>query len=310
MKKRGLIIGVIILLLWGGLWSAHDCHLFTETSIRNIDDSLFDKATKNDPALSSITKEGLHRALINLKTHCCNARILNDNPEMFSSCKKDELLTKERSNYPESSFLIDHLVDVMMRRLTEKESYQDVPADPIAQQRTQQLNTIATSSEGSIPPALSRTYNDFWSFQVQYLLPKYNGVSASSYRQALQTQETEKASYSNLSSWNLATRYYNLCQNAIYLTSLLPVDFKSEQLTLAQQRCNQLISTTISEETQMFLALIIHKSDLLLEQTLKSYANDYLMKTRKESLIDSLVRTNSNLFGVVRMIPLLVNITN
>lgn len=308
--KKGLIFLLGIGLIFGGWWSAHDCHLFTETSIKTFDDSLFDKVTKNNPALISITKEGLHRVLINLKAHCCGANILNNNPAMLTSCKEDKLLLEERTNYPQSSYLIDHLIDVMMRRLVIEGIYEDVKPDPLAKERVDHINTIAESSEWVIPPVLSKDYNEYWKREPQYFIPFYNGVSANTYRQAIENDEKTKQRYSQFSNWNLRTRYQNLCQTAIYLNTILPVTFNSAELSLAQNQCNKLISTTIQNETNTFSELIIHKSDLLLKESMKNYANEYLMKTRKDSFIEKLIKMNSNLFWVVRMIPILVKISN
>lgn len=308
--KKGLILVIGIGLIFSGWSSAHDCHIFTETSIKIFDDSLFDKATKNNPALASISKEGLHRALINLKAHCCAANILNNNTTMLNSCKEDKLLLEERTNYPESSYLIDHLIDVMMRRLAIEGNYEDVPPDALAKKRLENNNKIAKSGKGTIPPALSREYNDYWKLQPQYLIPFYNGVSSFTYRQAIENEEKTKQRYSEMQNWNLMTRYQNLCQSAIYLISILPVNFNSDELSLAQNNCNELVSQSIQHETDIFSELIIHKSDLLLEQTMKNYANEYLMKTRKEPFIERLIRMNSNLLWIVRMIPTLVKITN
>lgn len=308
--KKGFIFLLGMGLIFGGWSFAHDCHLFTETSVKIFDDSLFDKATKGNPALMSITKEGLHRALINLKTHCCAANILNNNPAMLSSCKEDKLLLEERTNYPQSSYLIDHLIDVMMRRLAVEWNYEDVNPDPIAKERIDHINTIAKSGEWTIPPALSKDYNSYRKAETNYLIPFYNGVSSNSYRQVIENEEATKARYSQFSNRNLRTRYQNLCQTAIYLSTILPVNFNSDELSLAQNECNKLISQTIQNETDFFSELIRHKSDLLLEQTMKNYANEYLMKTRGEAFIERLIRMNSNLLWVVRMIPLLVKITN
>lgn len=122
----------------GNIARANDCHLFTKTSMRAIEGTLFENSTKENPALTTLTMEGLHRALINLKTHCCASNILNNNPEMLASCEKDKNLLTEKTNYPQSSFLFDHIIDVAIRRLVVDGNYGDVPLDPKAQTRREQ----------------------------------------------------------------------------------------------------------------------------------------------------------------------------
>ena len=305
---------VFLFLVWWSITfsfvSAHDCALFTETSIKAIENTLFDTTTKGNPALQTLTKEGLHRALINLKSHCCSSNLLNDNPIMTKSCEEDHILIKNRTNFPQSAFLFDHLVDVMMRRLNIDGNYDDVPVDGKAKERRETTNQIGHQRAWALPPALSRTYHDNRERQASLHIPLYNWVSPQEYRQSLEDIEKTRFPFSKYRERNLNTRYSNLCQSAIYLMTLLPIDFQSEEMLLAQRACDNMTQQTIDKEVYLLSNLIIHKSDLLLSQEMKQYADHYLINTRATKLLENLTNALTNLHGVVRMIPKLISQCN
>lgn len=305
---------VFLLLIWWcatfSLVSAHDCTLFSETSIKTIENTLFDQTTRGNPALQPLTKEGLHRALINLKSHCCSSNLLNDNPIIKKSCEEDSILIKNRSNFPQSAFLFDHLVDVMMRRVNVDGNYNEVPVDEKAKERRGITDQIGKQREWALPSTLLNTYNDNRSLQTHLHIPLYNWVSPQEYKQSIEEIEKTRFPFSKYRERNLNTRYSNLCQSAIYLMTLLPIDFQSEEILLAQRACNNLIQKTIDNEVYMLSNLIIHKSDLLLSQEMKQYTDQYLINTRATKLLENLTSSISNIHGVVRMIPKLISQCN
>ncbi len=306
MRKKGIIILGLTIFLWVTYSSAHECHIFTDTSLKTFQGTLFEATTKGNPALEAISPEGLHRALINLKAHCCASNLLNNNATMLSSCKKDAILLKERTNYPQSAFLFDQLLDVMMRRLAIDGRFSDVPDDLKAQERRKKIDDIANQGSGVLPIQIGREYEKYWKLQSEFLLPRYNGVSATEYQRVIKKLEEEKKILSKYKERNLTTRYHNLCQNAIYLMTFLPIDFETKELALAQEKCSTLTQQTIDNEAQYLHHLIVQKSDLLLAQTMKNYAEEYLNTTRTEQLQRKLSQMVSNLLWVMRMIPKLV----
>lgn len=78
--------------------------------------------------------------------------------------------------------------------------------------------------------------------------------------------------------------------------ALLPIDFRSEELTLAQQQCKTLTNQLIEKEAEHLSKAIIHKSDLLLQETMKTYTDEYLVNTRGKSFQEKLTRMTTNLF--------------
>lgn len=294
----------------GNVASAHDCNLFITGSINQIEGTLFENTVKDLPALKALTMDGLHRSLINLKTHCCASNILNDNPDMLASCKNDKILITEKTDYPQSPFLFDHLIDVMIRRLAIDGNYEKVAPDQKAKERREKKDSLAKNAIWVIPPAFSKDYKGNRDLQVEYLIPEYNGVSRDSYKKSIEEIESQRPMFAKYDERNLATKYYNLCQNAIYLMTLIPNQFKSEELVLAQQYCKKLTTKLIDDEADLTAKLIVHKSDLLLHESMKEYADEYLINTRGTSFQDKLTRMTTNLFGVFRMIPKLIPICN
>lgn len=93
---------------------------------------------------------------------------------MLKSCEEDKILIQNRTNFPQSAFLFDHLVDVMMRRLAIDGNYDEVPLDEKAKVWREKIDQLGKAKEGSIPSALSRTYHKNWELQTNFLIPLYN----------------------------------------------------------------------------------------------------------------------------------------
>lgn len=77
--------------------------------------------------------------------------------------------------------------------------------------------------------------------------------------------------------------------------SLLPTDFDSDELLLAQKNCEEMIQNSIDEKLTSFSHLIVHKSDRLLNQNMKQYADEYLINTRGTKFQENATRMLSNL---------------
>ena len=198
----------------------------------------------------------------------------------------------------------------MMRRLNVDGNYNEVPVDEKAKERRGITDQIGKQREWALPSTLLNTYNDNRSLQTHLHIPLYNWVSPQEYKQSIEEIEKTRFPFSKYRERNLNTRYSNLCQSAIYLMTLLPIDFQSEEILLAQRACNNLIQKTIDNEVYMLSNLIIHKSDLLLSQEMKQYTDHYLINTRATKLLENLTSAISNLHGVVRMIPKLISQCN
>lgn len=158
MKKQILIfLGVGVIGLGTNLTFAHDCHLFSKSSIQELSDALLNK---DHLALNAITKEGLKRSLINLKSYCCSSMSFSST-KFQESCEKDKVLRENTTHYPESPYLFDQLFDTMIRRLMIEGNYNDVSADEQAISWENTINTLAENPEGTIPPALSKDYQQY-----------------------------------------------------------------------------------------------------------------------------------------------------
>lgn len=305
MKKR-ILMFLNLGIIWFNLTFAHDCHLFLESSIQELSNPL---SNKQHSILNVITLEGLERSLINLKSYCCSSMNHLSTAKFQESCQKDELLRKNTTHYPESPYLFDQLFDTMIRRLTIEENYNDVPADEQATTWEKAINMLAENPNGVFPPALSKDYQHYRWLQSKYLLPLYNGVSLQEYQQTMGKREQETI-LKNYKQRNLNTKYYNLCQNAIYLMTLLPSEFRSAELSIAQIQCSQNIKQILDAHAKYLNTLIIHKSNLLLTQSLKNYTQNYLISNRFQSFENTLNSILNSLLGVVRIIPKLERICN
>lgn len=167
MKKiiSGLMFGIALII--GSQTFANDCRILTDTSMQNYEQSKFPLVYSKEPLIEKkiIPEELIQRALLNLQAHCCAAG-LGDS----KSCEEDKVLRNGRSNYPQSGFLFDHLIDVLMRRRTNDASYPNFPVDPEGKQRYEKVKKLILQADGLLPTTFLADYQKYWSIQPEYKL--------------------------------------------------------------------------------------------------------------------------------------------
>ncbi|MDO4713778.1 MAG: hypothetical protein Q4B28_03915 [bacterium] len=268
--KTLLCLFIIGLSLFVGQYSfASDCSILTNTSMQNYANSYFPLLYQKDPLLQKkVVPEALiQRALLNLQAHCCSSG-LGDTP----SCEQDTALRNGRSNYPQSPFLFDHLIDVLMRRRNYDTSYPNFPFDPQAKERKQKIEKLILDAEGQLPTTFLADYDTYRSVQPEYLL------ASPSEQEGFQLLTTpgEIEKLNTFPQRNLRTKFLNTCQIAIYLRmKLIPGNPDQPLLTLLQPKCEALISKLLKEENQFLHNTIIYKSNKLITNTLKNYGEIY-----------------------------------
>lgn len=150
MKKTITSIIFAILAITGGAF-AHDCALIVDT---NADNLVKNYQTNYTIYHNFLPEEAFNQAVVNLKAYCCSQVI----PQ---SCNQ-----KEKNNvpktYPESAYLFDQILDVMMRRLDgNQELAYGLAPDPTGKERRQKITEIANNTSGTPANQIETLYTTY-----------------------------------------------------------------------------------------------------------------------------------------------------
>lgn len=302
MKKSALtlLIGIIGIGIWG-ISTAHDCNLFNEKWLLSREDSVYPTILKDDPILNALPEQAIHRALLNLQAHCCTSNESNKNG---TGCKKSSSDRKDRVNYPQSTFLFDHLVDVLMRRLANDKSYAGLPPEKKSEERNNKLDSLMLAAKGILPLEFQNEYDKYRKLQPQYLLSGYNESNSLSYIQTIRSKDNEDR-LKNYKDWSIRTAYSNVCSVATYLMMLLAPNNMNNPVQNAREQCTLQTKNMLKKESNYHYNIVVYKADQLQRDTLQLYANNYFGQ-RVQNLMDKLATLSTEWLGVARQVPKLV----
>lgn len=316
MKKTLLLLVVGICSIWYS--SADDCHLFNEGDPfhDNYKNQLITlnigNKQKENTILKVLPKEALELAFKNLHAYCCASQKANSN-----ICNKpnNQKNWKERKNFPESSYLFDHLMDIQLRRWLHNSDYPGLPKDPEAEKRYKNLEKNITDPEGKLPTTFNKEYEKFRGMQNWLLLPNYqDGMNTNTYKNLIEdiaedqwtTDLLNQTKIKNFAQWNLRTKILNSCAVASYLTILLSSDKNlSSTLHSAQNSCKLLANQEIQKQHNMLKQAITFKSDALIQNTLNEYAWLYFWQ-KLNHLQNKSVENTTYLQWVMRQVTKLI----
>lgn len=302
MKKSALtlLIGIIGIGIWG-ISTAHDCNLFNEKWLLSREDSIYPTILKDDPILNALPEQAIYRALLNLQAHCCTS---NESSKNGTGCKKSSSDRKDRVNYPQSTFLFDHLVDVLMRRLANDKSYAGLPPEKKSEERNNKLDSLMLAAKGILPLEFQSEYDKYRKLQPQYLLSGYNESNSLSYIQTIRSKDNEDR-LKNYKDWSIRTAYSNVCSVATYLMMLLAPNNMNNPAQNAREQCTLQTKNMLKKESNYHYNIVVYKADQLQRDTLQLYANNYFGQ-RVQNLMDKLATLSTEWLGVARQVPKLV----
>lgn len=302
MKKGllALMIGVIGIGIWG-ISTAHDCNLFNEVSVIDWKATPYPAILKDDPILNVVPEEALHRALLNLQAHCCAT---NKSDRAGKGCQSSSSDWKNRTNYPQSAFLFDHIVDVLMRRLANDRSYPGLPVDKKANEWHSKVDGLVSSVDGVLPLQFQTEYDTYWQLQSNYLLPEYEYSSSVKYPDLIRQLENINK-LNKYDQWTIRTSYFNVCSVAVYLNMILAPNNANTPLQTARRECKKMTSAMLSKENQYLKSMIVYKSDQLVNDSLQLYSNLYNGE-RMNRFKMTLHKLSTEWLGVARQVPMLV----
>jgi hypothetical protein len=266
MKKKATFTKFIILAVMAMLpcfWNKvsalaiHDC----DTITWNI--ALFKNAVFGEKTIkfeNVFPDDALTRAIKNLTAYCCED-ILKQWEKPDERCSDPSL---PKSNYPESPYLFDHLIDVGFRRLEWINNYSDVQVDPTGYARRNAIKEIATNPSIVAPSEIVKIYTGYRSLAPKRMFKKIhlnmenmNATEAGLVGQYINTYDTQVS---------LADKYNNLCRIARNIYERKPWKLislwgdKIEKGRSYYSACQKIAANKISQENMYVKAILIKKA--------------------------------------------------
>lgn len=145
----GIVVICIVVLWWyvSSQWSAPtaDCWLVATRNpiLLDTDEDLLDEAS-------------ILRISNNLRAACCQQNILRDTDDI-AICSQADIPSNQY--FPQSIYLFDHIIDVMLRRLDWDPDliYPDIELHPMGREWRQSIRELATDPSGVAPNLLVNT---------------------------------------------------------------------------------------------------------------------------------------------------------
>ncbi|MDR2191131.1 MAG: hypothetical protein LBP53_08460 [Candidatus Peribacteria bacterium] len=173
-----LLLFVLNVLCVGSSFGYDDCSLvnteyagqgFKLVDLRkdNTDETLKNSTVTPDDVITMhntvIDTASLTTALLNQRKKCCEVNTTM-NP---IRCKNDAQYFN--LNVPDSTFLFDHLLDVMLRRLDGENLYDGTIPDGSGAERRKLMDEIGGNITGTIPDAIKKPYETFRTVKADHL---------------------------------------------------------------------------------------------------------------------------------------------
>lgn len=247
-----------------------------------------------------IDSNSLNIAFLNLKKSCCSNKDFQKNAQ--DTCKADKELFSQ--NAPQSYYLFDHLLDVLMRRLDGIESYQEVTPDEKWEERRNFITELATNPKGTTPVNIDKTFKETRKIDPKNLL----NIQVNDIGKSKQEYLSLIESWSNLQRINeyqdrtLGERYSNICSISSYMYFLF---INNDQNSLFATRekilngnCQSLIEKRLNSETEYTQLVKIKSSNELSLVNIQEYI-DYLGK-RTEDLQSKISKARTSFQRIER----------
>lgn len=135
---------------------------------------------ERNPAL--LPKEAVIRASKNLRSFCCEQKMIRNTETNTEICKDQDLPANKQ--FPQSQYLFDHLVDIMLRRLDGNPDliYPDVPLHPRGKIWREIIRQYAVVPEWKSPAQLINISMDDWvAPKPDGLIKLYGSVCSTAY---------------------------------------------------------------------------------------------------------------------------------
>jgi len=221
------------------------------------------------------------QALINLKAYCCehdSTMINSDN------CKNAVFLY----SYPESPYLLDHLIDVGLRRLDASAMY-GLDPDMDGQKWRTYIRKASTDADGNFASSIEKEYKKYWSLDNNKYQLWFETIDE--VRSLLNSKDYSSLLWLNeiYEDATLYQKYVEQCGIAYLLYIDVPsynkplLAFEDKFLT-----CQKLVANRIVNELTYTKNLVLQKSTKLLTDNIHVYLYDYFSKNRLINLQETI----------------------
>ncbi len=235
-----------------------------------------------------LPKEAAQRSIWNIKKFCCSV-----------DKNKNDLCSNvdQEWNYPSSTYIFDHIVDIMMRRLDAKIQNENgadltywIEPDEKWKEWREFITKEWNSKDGSVPLKIQNEWEKHWTVNKSFEIrsQQKDGIPP-------RTEDTF-VDYNKRSLWE---KYEWLCEAALFLTANNKLANISEDsydmMYQAYLDCENMTKNRIYKEYEYTKAIIMNKGNKLLYNNVKSYLDNYFIQNKLISL-QQLVFNIKNIF--------------
>ena len=240
---------------------AYDCEIWWkrwEDLEKNLKD-YFDNA-------KVLKKDHVKMAYLNLKSYCCAKWILDSNSDKCSWAKDSS-----DSDFPESPYMSDQLIDVWFKTLDwDPDLNYWLPIDNMWQTYRKAVRDLAKKAEWVKPQQFLDIYNQYWD-------PKES--------------DPEKS---------LPAKYRQVCEESYNINMNLFKMYSSDMKEDNSYKCSQSAESRINKESTYLQSISAEKAVKYYEDNLQSYFEEYFEKTRFPYLLEKLQKINWDAWVVDR----------
>ena len=291
MKK----IGILILMLLSFL-----SLVYADNTTDNTTNNTWDCWSINLPSweaewtgvesnmIKAMPKKSLEKAKEHLDKYCCDIWALNDCTE-----------TNDKTLYPESVYIFDHIFDIYLRSLDAKdELLYGLDADWSGREWRDYITSIGNNVKGLQPLEIKSKYEEFWKW-TRYV-PSYSDSDMV----MLELWENSITWHiSQYDDWSLRDKYNLACD----LVSRITTAVMGSWLTKAEyDSCKEITNIRIDRENAYVKTLLMQKANKLLWSNMNSYLQTYFVRTKLSNLDDILFNMNTSFFEITDAVEKLV----
>ena len=258
MKK--IVLTFLIIFTLVGICNANECN----TVINGTD--WLPIITKNRSFDYILPKKAFEKAVENLQIFCCKM----EKEETYNYCNQE---MKDKVGGPSSTYLLDHILDVSLRRLDAKEKNENwdnliygLEPDTMGKERRSFITKNGNSTQWSVPLNIVNKYKKYWSISNDdRVLAKFNANS---------TLPRNEKDFENYQYRTLKEKYNWVCESSMFIYINKVGDngkLDPNKLYDAYNKCKKLVNKRIANEYEYTNTIISQKWWVLLHTNISSY---------------------------------------
>lgn len=295
-KMKNIMILMIVLISLTCYTTANDCGI-VESDI-NWNFKMLENWDDNWARSILMPKAAMKKALLNLKSFCCDRWIANK-----EKCSTDSAIDTD-GIYPSSAYLYDHILDISMRRLDAKQENNNwddliygLEPDKSGLEWREFITEHGNNKNGSIPLAISekfKTYREAQSNMLDSWSPNDSDLPWS------------ENDFKNYSERRLVEKYLWVCETSLYLYLKSPGEKDKIKLNKAYLNCKKLSNNRIKNEVNYTKAILMQKWNTFLYNNIQSYLDTYFVQNKLVALQEIIFNIQNTFNEINKGVPELV----